>query len=69
MRSFDHLVGPRKQHLRNFDAKRPGDFQVHDQIKPGWLFDRQMGGPRAPRKSLTTWRPIVSANRRRRGAR
>src|SRR5579872_335812 len=46
--SFDHLVGAREQRGRDCQAERLRGLEVDHKIKLGRLFDRQIGGLRAP---------------------
>jgi hypothetical protein len=46
--SFDHLVGARKQHGRNIEAKRPGGVEIDHQLEFGRLLHRQISGLLAP---------------------
>ena len=41
---FDHLVGAGEDRLRDCEAERSGSLEIDDQLKPGWLLDRQIGG-------------------------
>jgi hypothetical protein len=41
---FDHLVGAREQHRRDFETKRPGGRQIDDQLELTRLHDRQVSG-------------------------
>ena len=45
-RSFDHLVGAQQERRRQLDADRFGGLEIDDQLKPGRLLDRQIGGLR-----------------------
>jgi hypothetical protein len=38
---LDHLVGCTEQHRRHDEAKRPGSFEINDQLKLGWKLYRQ----------------------------
>jgi hypothetical protein len=42
---LDHLVGPRKQRRRKFEAERLGGFEIYNQFKLGGLFERQVRRP------------------------
>jgi hypothetical protein len=44
--SFDHVVGDCEHFIWNDKAKRPGGLAVDDEIKFGWLLDRQIAGLR-----------------------
>jgi hypothetical protein len=37
---FDHLIGARKQHRRDFHAECLRAPEINDQLKLGWLLDR-----------------------------
>jgi hypothetical protein len=41
--SFNHLVGAGKNHGRDCQAKGLGSLEVDDELKLGWLHDRQVG--------------------------
>jgi hypothetical protein len=45
---LDHLVGEGEQIWRHLDAERPSGLQVDDELEPGRLHDRQVGGLGAP---------------------
>src|SRR5262249_40646603 len=45
--SFDHLVGAPQERSRDHQAKRPGGGQIHDEIEPGRLLDRDVARLRA----------------------
>src|SRR6476620_4462675 len=40
--SFNYLVGASEQGRWNVDAKRVCRLEVHHQLEPSWLFDRQV---------------------------
>jgi hypothetical protein len=40
---FDHPVGTREHRWRNFEAERLGRLEIDDELKLGWLHDRQVG--------------------------
>jgi len=42
--SFDHLVGAREERLWHGEAERLGGLEIDDQLDPGALVDRQIGG-------------------------
>ena len=44
--SFDYVVGDCEHFIWNDKAKRPGGLAVDDEIKFGWLLDRQIAGLR-----------------------
>ena len=41
---FDHLVGNGQQRRRYYQAERLCGFEVDDELKFGWLLDRQLAG-------------------------
>ena len=43
--SFDYFVGAQQYVSRHFDAKRPGRFEIDDQIEPRGHYDGQIGWP------------------------
>jgi hypothetical protein len=43
-RLLNYLVGGGQQRFRDGDAKRLGRLEVDDELEPGWLHDRQVGG-------------------------
>jgi hypothetical protein len=46
-RSFDHLVGANKQHLRNREAEGLGSFEIDDQVEIARLYYRKIRWPAA----------------------
>src|SRR4029077_4136056 len=44
-RLFDHLVGPRKQCLRQVNSNRLGGLEIYDQFEFCWFLDRKVTWP------------------------
>ena len=50
--SFDHLVGTDEERLRDCESERFGGPEVNHQLELGRLFDRKVGGFRAPEDAI-----------------
>src|SRR5262245_9261998 len=44
---LDHFVGAREQHRRHVEAERLGGLDIQNQLKLGWLQNRQIVWPRS----------------------
>ena len=48
-RLFDHLVGPRKQCLRQVNSNRLGGLEIYDQFEFCWFLDKKVTWPLTPK--------------------
>lgn len=58
--SFDNIIGAREQCRRQFETERLGGLEIDEQLERGWLFNRQVGGFRAPKNPIHVIRAAPS---------